>query len=147
MIEISQDQCTGCGRCAEMCPAGAISIREGHAVVNQTLCRGCQACLSVCPVGAVISVSAPIAIVEPHLPQASSKAVTDVISSRAAPVSWHQRVLPVLADVLSFTGREVLPRLLELLASASPKQPTGQSRPTSGGLRVRQRRRERHGRN
>ena len=50
---VDPGKCTGCGKCAEACPFGAIEIRDGVAIVNETLCRGCRACASVCPTGAI----------------------------------------------------------------------------------------------
>lgn len=153
MIEISADRCTGCGECVAVCPAGALSIEAGRAHVDHSLCRGCEACLAVCPAGALTSVRAPVAVSEPRQPQARP-AVVDVVPSRTAPMPWSQRVLPALAGVISFTGREVLPRVLEALA-ATPREPQAGERaqpvPQSGqraggGQRGRQRHRGRHGR-
>jgi len=51
---VGTDLCIGCGQCASVCPAGAISVRsEQKAVVDESLCRGCGSCVEVCPVGAV----------------------------------------------------------------------------------------------
>jgi ferredoxin len=51
---VGTDLCIGCGQCASVCPAGAISVGpEGKAVVDESLCRGCAACVEACPVGAV----------------------------------------------------------------------------------------------
>jgi aryl-alcohol dehydrogenase-like predicted oxidoreductase len=41
--------CTGCGRCAERCTAGALSVDSGKVRVERSLCRLCGYCGSVCP--------------------------------------------------------------------------------------------------
>jgi len=45
-------KCTACGRCAEFCPADAITVDES-AVIDREKCIGCGECLAVCPVQAV----------------------------------------------------------------------------------------------
>lgn len=41
--------CRGCGRCAEVCPFGAIVRNEGHLSFRRERCRGCGACARACP--------------------------------------------------------------------------------------------------
>lgn len=50
---IKADTCTGCGACIPSCPFGALSIKEGVAVVDEK-CNFCGACVDVCPVSAII---------------------------------------------------------------------------------------------
>jgi len=53
--KISEDFCTGCQTCLEVCCYGAISFNEvkGVSVVNEAVCRGCGNCAASCPSGAI----------------------------------------------------------------------------------------------
>ena len=41
--------CDGCGKCVEICPEKAISLKDGKASVNEIVCNGCGACIPECP--------------------------------------------------------------------------------------------------
>ena len=41
--------CLGFGDCVNACPYGAISIRDGIAVIDREICTGCGICVSKCP--------------------------------------------------------------------------------------------------
>ncbi len=49
---INKDTCTGCESCIPSCPFGALSLKEGIAVVDER-CNFCGACVDVCPVSAI----------------------------------------------------------------------------------------------
>jgi ferredoxin len=51
--KVDVDLCTGCGEWAENCPADAITIRDGKAVVDAGACVECEICVNVCPTGAI----------------------------------------------------------------------------------------------
>jgi ferredoxin len=48
----SRSRRTGCSRCLELCPTGAIAPAGDHVAIDAAICAGCGACASVCPTGA-----------------------------------------------------------------------------------------------
>jgi len=52
-VEINYDMCIGCGTCTnDVCFVNAIRMVNGKPVINED-CRGCGRCADVCPVGAI----------------------------------------------------------------------------------------------
>jgi nitroreductase/NAD-dependent dihydropyrimidine dehydrogenase PreA subunit len=60
MIEVDAKKCTGCGFCADECPAGIFMVRSAPdssrtvQVSYLSHCTGCGHCVAICPVGAVV---------------------------------------------------------------------------------------------
>ena len=52
-FRIDPTLCHGCAKCAPAaaCRSGAISLRDGRAVIDPALCRRCGRCLGKCPFG------------------------------------------------------------------------------------------------
>lgn len=51
---ILEERCTGCGDCVELCPVGALELRDDHAVLARPEdCRYCADCEMICPEGAI----------------------------------------------------------------------------------------------
>lgn len=48
----SRSKKTGCTRCLDLCPTGAIVPDGDHVAISAEICAGCGACASVCPTGA-----------------------------------------------------------------------------------------------
>ena len=48
--------CLGFGSCVKACKYGAISVKDGVAVVDEDLCVGCMACANACPRNLIIPV-------------------------------------------------------------------------------------------
>jgi ferredoxin len=48
----SRSQITGCTRCLDLCPAGAIAPAGDHVSIDPYVCAGCGQCAAVCPTGA-----------------------------------------------------------------------------------------------
>lgn len=54
IIEINEEKCIGCEKCANTCKQSAIEMVDGKAkVVREDVCDGIGMCLPVCPVGAI----------------------------------------------------------------------------------------------
>ncbi|MDR2035545.1 MAG: 4Fe-4S binding protein [Coriobacteriales bacterium] len=54
IIQINEETCDGCGRCASACHEGAIGMVDGKAkLLRVDYCDGLGNCLPACPVGAI----------------------------------------------------------------------------------------------
>ena len=50
---VYEAECTGCGECVKVCPAGAIVIKNKKSVIDGLKCIGCASCIAACPVGVI----------------------------------------------------------------------------------------------
>ena len=57
-VKINVDKCVGCEACVAACPFGAISMKDGVAVIGDA-CTQCGACVEVCPAGAIERIEEP----------------------------------------------------------------------------------------
>jgi heterodisulfide reductase subunit A-like polyferredoxin len=51
--KVTQELCTGCEACLEVCPFDAIQMKDGKASVIEENCSGCGVCADACPVSAI----------------------------------------------------------------------------------------------
>lgn len=51
--DVDESLCIGCGKCAESCRFGAVSLLDGKASIDPYSCEGCKVCTLSCPVGAI----------------------------------------------------------------------------------------------
>ena len=53
-LEYDRARCTGCGRCAEVCPHGVYVLEDKKArLTDRDLCMECGACARNCAAGAI----------------------------------------------------------------------------------------------
>lgn len=59
----SRAEQTGCTRCLDLCPTGAISPAGEFVTVDPMVCAGCGACSAVCPSGAISYDAPPVDLI------------------------------------------------------------------------------------
>ena len=158
MIRVDQALCVGCGACVDECPARAITLVDGTAMVDAALCDGCgsfderhdRLCVQICPNGALAWVAEPVpqAVSERSSLAVYQPPVEVVNVDTRQPVPWRRTgfgelrrtdfgelrrtVLPAVGSALSWVGREVIPRLaplvLDVLDSAVDRRLSPQPR-------------------
>ncbi len=50
---IDKTKCTGCTKCAEVCPPLAIVVEDKKARIEEEFCEECGFCAAGCPAGAI----------------------------------------------------------------------------------------------
>ena len=119
-FQINQELCDGCGTCVEACSVGAIQLVEQRPVIDDALCTQCEVCIAACPNGAiaVLSIptrSVPIAV----LPAAESTMISVPAQTVLLKTETPARgFAPLAGAALAFLGREVAPRLADVLLTA-----------------------------
>ncbi len=91
MIEVDAKKCTGCGFCADECPAGIFMLRsapDGSRTAQASYlshCTGCGHCVAICPAGAVVHGELPADKFEdrPHVVIAPDAMRTFLLSRRS----------------------------------------------------------------
>jgi ferredoxin len=52
-VRISEDDCTLCEGCFNVCPPGIFSIWGNELIVNESRCTGCNLCMDICKTSAI----------------------------------------------------------------------------------------------
>jgi NAD-dependent dihydropyrimidine dehydrogenase PreA subunit len=116
LIIINTERCNGCGECIAVCPTSALYLVDGKATVDGALCSDCESCIAACPTNAILSaepVTTPAT--EPARMPALRPEPEVVWVETHPPVPLRTKVLPVVGAALVWAGREIVPRLAEVL--------------------------------
>jgi len=57
---VDADKCDLCGRCKDICAFNALAVLGGEVLIFEQLCHGCGGCAHLCPAGAVSERPRPI---------------------------------------------------------------------------------------
>ncbi len=68
----SRAEQTGCSKCLNICPTGAITSAGDHVAIDPMICAGCGACAALCPSGAIVYDAPPVSAVFRRLDALSS---------------------------------------------------------------------------
>ncbi|MCK0149719.1 4Fe-4S binding protein [Marivita sp. S6314] len=59
----SRAEQSGCSKCLNICPTGAITSAGDHVAIDPMICAGCGACTALCPSGAITYDAPPVSAV------------------------------------------------------------------------------------
>ena len=125
----SRSKLTGCRRCLDLCPTGAITPSGDHVSIDAQVCAGCGQCAAACPTGAA-SYALPPADAQLHKLRAMMLAYQDAGGSGPILlVHDNQHGTPLIdalahlgdglpANVLPFVVNEVTQVGIEAIVSA-----------------------------
>ena len=52
-MQVDKQKCIGCGKCAQLCPAKALTMRRKLPHIDRSRCITCFCCQEFCPKGAL----------------------------------------------------------------------------------------------
>lgn len=97
-IDINEQQCIGCERCAKICPSTLFQIAEGKVQVNSKGCIVCGHCVAVCPTECIAHSDFPKskihAINRDLFP--SGKQLMELIKARRSNRSFTDKPIPAV---------------------------------------------------
>jgi ferredoxin len=117
--QIKDDQCTGCGKCVEICPVEAMTLISANQPTKKRLklakllgdsCLGCGICVTACPKDAIRLQSRPERVIPPL--NTTHRAVMMAIE--------RGKLAEILFDEQAISNHRVMAAILSVIISLSP---------------------------
>lgn len=120
VVQVNEELCAGCGVCVDACSAGAIQMVDHHATILGALCTQCEACVEACPNGAITALATPLYIAPVQVKAVIESEPVPNRQPATPPGAAHpgQSLAPLASAALAYMGREIAPRLLDVLVCA-----------------------------
>ena len=136
----SRNRITGCTRCLELCPTGAIQPGNDSVVIDPHICAGCGQCAAACPTGAASYALPGVGDLAERL-RAGLRAWFAAGASTAPVILLHDEAHGApLIDALARHGRglpaHVIPMALNEITQAGPELLATALAYGAGGLRL-----------
>lgn len=150
-VWVDRSRCTGCGTCVDVCPAGAVALKDGKARIDEATCVGCEACVGACPEGAIETVVqgelvTSQARAKPAVPRPSPPAETPGTSVATGVGMLANAAGAVVRAVGDWITNRDAPALTPQQGQATNARRFPSSTAGGGRGRGRSRRRHKHGR-
>lgn len=143
-VWVDTARCTGCSACVEVCSAGAITLLNGKARVDEETCTGCVICVDVCPEDAIqpiVSVQGELIPVAPRPAPTAYRPGSQMEAAGAAVAVAGAGLLMKATESLVRTVGRWLARIPTLTRSSVTRSSAGSK--AGAGRRARHRRRGR----
>ena len=111
-MQVDLEKCTGCGDCLDVCPVEAISMHNYKAWIDSETCLDCRACVQVCRVDAICPTTLAVPV--------EAAPVRSIVVRQPAELErpTSQPAVPWTRAALTFAGREILPRVVDVVIGA-----------------------------
>jgi Na+-translocating ferredoxin:NAD+ oxidoreductase RNF subunit RnfB len=108
IVQLDDEECNGCGDCAEACHVGALHVYQNRLIVKPPRCIGCGACIAKCQTDALELVLRPD---NRQVPENYGQMVLDITTETMGIQRYTDAVGPAFSKMLGGLFQKGLKRL------------------------------------